>query len=358
MTVLHVSRTMGQGGAEKIVFQLCRDNVGIHQMVASTGGIYAEELERREIRHFRIPDIDRKSPFVIIRTFFTLWSVICKNKVDIIHTHHRMAAFYAHILQLFNRRVRHMYTAHNVFYGKQRLMRFALKGAEIIAVGESVKRNLISEYRIPAAEISIIYNAVDTSRVTDYKNKVIEELVNGGNYVIGTIGRLSDQKGMDIFIRAVGEALKNRPDLKAVIVGDGELKEQMRKLVLGLGLEDTVYFLGYQSHVPEIIRQLQFVVSASRWEGLPLTLIEAFSQGKTVIATDIPGNNEVVEDGKNGILVAAEDYREMADRIVRLAKDTAEKAELEHAALEVYQGKYRYENFQKSYMLRYMGGGK
>ena len=71
MNVLHISRTMGQGGAEKIVFQLCRDNNSVTQFVASCGGIYVSQLEKIGVKHFQIGDIDKKNPLLILRTLIT-----------------------------------------------------------------------------------------------------------------------------------------------------------------------------------------------------------------------------------------------------------------------------------------------
>ena len=115
MNVLHISRTMGQGGAEKIVFQLCKDNKGFTQAVASCGGIYVNQLEEIGVRHFLIEDIERKNLLLILNTLFRLNAIVKKNSINLIHTHHRMAAFYARLIQMLNPNVKHVYTAHNVF---------------------------------------------------------------------------------------------------------------------------------------------------------------------------------------------------------------------------------------------------
>lgn len=215
----------------------------------------------------------------------------------------------------------------------------------------------MAEYKISESRIHVIYNAVDTSHISNYRNERIEKLINEENYVIGTIGRLSEQKGMDIFIQAMKIVSEKIPKLKAVVIGDGELKDELQRMVSELELQKTIYFLGYQSHILEIIGQLQFIVLASRWEGLPLTPIETFSQGKTIIATDIPGNNEVIKDGENGILIAEGDYEELADQIINLANDSVKKIKLEDSASRTYITSYCYHDFIDKYKKIYDKGG-
>ena len=79
MKVLHITRTIGQGGAEKIVLQLCKDVVGFDHFVASCGGIHEINLYKLEIEHFKIPDIDKKNPLLMLQTLTTLNKVIRKK---------------------------------------------------------------------------------------------------------------------------------------------------------------------------------------------------------------------------------------------------------------------------------------
>ena len=79
MKILHISRTMGQGGAEKVVYQICKDANDIEMVVASTGGIYEEELSKIGVKHYFIPDINDKNPINLIKTFLKLKRIIKKE---------------------------------------------------------------------------------------------------------------------------------------------------------------------------------------------------------------------------------------------------------------------------------------
>lgn len=347
MKILHISRTMGQGGAEKVVMQLCCDNKEHEQFVASCGGVHVPELEKNGVRHFTIPDIDKKDPVLMAKTLLLLVKIIRKEHIDVIHTHHRMAAFYGKLISAVTG-VKHIYTAHNVFHDKVKLMNFALDGAAVVAVGNGVRNNLVDDYGIDPERVNVINNTINPM-LTGQKNIELETLKSNGKILVGSIGRISEQKGMDVFIKAINSAREENGNIVGIIIGDGEDRKEMESLVGKLKLEQGIIFLGYQSAVLDLINQLDFVVLSSRWEGLPLTPIEVFSQGKTIIASDISGNNEVVSDGYNGLLCRVDNVSDFAEKILLLSHDEKLRAELEKNAAYTYKNDYDYRSFIKKY---------
>lgn len=347
MKILHISRTMGQGGAEKVVYQLCRDDKADKQMVASCGGEYVNELKKLGIFHISIPDIANKRPILILHCLYILWKTVYKEKVEIIHSHHRMAAFYGRIIQILTG-VKHIYTAHNVFYDKKGLMRFALTDCQIVAVGDGVKDNLTDVYGINSNRIHVIYNSVIPMKTGEFNEQLVK-VRRKFKTVIGSIGRITEQKGMDIFLKAMKSVISCKPDVAGIIVGDGKDLTKIKALANELKIEDNILFLGYQKNIIDIIGQIDFVVLASRWEGLPLVPIETFSQGKTIIASDISGNNEVIKDGSNGILFESENVRVLANKILLLAENPSMRQQLEKNAITTYKEKYSYDNFISKY---------
>ena len=347
MRILHISRTMGQGGAEKIVYQLCMDNKEDYQVVISDGGQYVDKLAESGIKHYMMPDIDSKHPFNMLRAFYCIWNTTKREKIDILHSHHRMAAFYAKIISKLTN-VKTVYTAHNVFNNKVALTHFSLSGTNIIAVGDGVRKNLIDFFKLDSRYISTIYNSIKIS-LKGAGVPELEVLKRKGKFLVGTIGRITEQKGIDIFIKSIGQAIEENNNLVGIIIGDGEDRSKMELMVKAMNLEENIIFLGYRDNVLDIIKQLDFVVLASRWEGLPLTPIEAFSQGKTVIASDIPGNNEVVEDKKTGLLFEKDNIKELAKRIILLSSNSTLLNRLQQSAYHVYLNKYKYDIFIEAY---------
>lgn len=348
MNILYLSRTMGQGGAEKVVYQLCKDSNGFQKkIVVSCGGSYVQNLEKIGVKHYLIPDLVSKNPVNIIRTLKILSKLIKTQRIEIIHTHHRMAAFYARILQFRFPRLKHVYTAHNVFYDKKNLLRFALSKAVIVACGVTVENNLVKFYRINPHKISLIYNSIEKPSNINSDDEIASKLVpSNGKYYIGNIGRLSYQKGIDVFIRAISKVVKIRPEVMGVIIGDGEEKDELIKLVQKLNIEKQILFLGYQRNVFPILRKMQFVVLSSRWEGFPLTPIETFACRKTIIVSNIKNNLEIVNPGINGLAFEKDNVDDLVQKILLMIK---RKSKLEGNAYLSYIKHFSYSKFIEEY---------
>ena len=340
--ILHISRTMDIGGAERIVYQLSsdlKDEFGsVH--VASTGGLWESELVAKGIQHHKILDIDSKNPLTVIKILYSIGQIIKNNEITIVHTHHRMAAFYIRLLKLFNSRLTHVYTAHNVFKDKLPLYRFALKNAKSVAVGEAVNKNLKEDVVI--TDSRVIYNGV----VLKETNDQVDEIISYSGIKLGCIARLSEQKGLTYLIDAM--SLLTIKDIRLFIVGEGELREELENKVKELDLQDSVIFLGYRKDIVECINSFDFLVSSSLFEGLALNVIETFMNGKTMVATNIPGINEVV-NAENGILVPAEDANAMAKAIEKMATDPSLREKLANQAKKDYENKFSYPLFLENY---------
>ena len=344
--ILHISRTMDIGGAERIVFQLStdlKDEFGnVH--VASTGGLWESELAAKGIQHHKILDIDSKNPLTVLKILTSIRQIIKKNDISIVHTHHRMAAFYIRLLKLVHPKLIHVYTAHNVFNDKLPLYGFALKNAQNVAVGEAVNKNLKEDVGI--TDSRVIYNGVVLKETDDQ----VDEIISYGGIKLGCIARLSEQKGLTYLLDAM--SLLTVKDIRLFIVGDGELRNELENKVKELHLQDSVTFLGYRKDISECINSFDFCVLPSVFEGFGLVAIEAFMNGKTLVATDIPGLNEVVTN-KNGILVPAKDPAALASAIDKLATDATLRQELSSQAKKDYENKFSYPLFLENYRALY-----
>ena len=346
--ILFFLRAPQHGGTENVVLQLCEI---FHPLVnkivvVSADGFEVEKLKPYGIKHYRIPDIESKSLKTILAVSKKIKKIVKKEHITVIHTHHRMAAFYVRLLGLYRSCV-FINTSHNTFYNRRFLTNFAYKKANKIACGEHVKMNLVNTYGLD--NVSVIHNAVKT-----YDGILIpdETLINDkkdGCYLVANIGRLSKQKGMDYFIQAIPMVIERHPKTKFYIIGAGEEEKILKKMSEGL----PVKYLGYRNDIQNIVSQIDLVVLTSLWEGLPLVPIETFSVGKTIVATSVDGTVEIVKDKQNGLLVEPRDSRAVAEGINWMIEHPEEQKQMEVKAKETFDMNYSFDFFSQSYVRYY-----
>ena len=345
--ILHISRTMGQGGAEKVVEQLCTDLKGWRFVVASTGGYRVKTLQNHNATHYDIPDIASKNPITMLKIIKKLNSIVKKEHINIIHSHHRMAAFYARILKLKNKNLQLIYTAHNVYNDKKILSRLSISNTKIIACGKNVKDNLTKFYKISEKKVTLIPNSVKLPNVKSL-NTLPQKHKN--QVYLASISRLVDDKGIDIFIDAL-YIIKEKQLLNfhAFIFGEGEKRTLLEDKVKKNQLQQNITFLGFQEDALSLITPIDIIVSPSRREGLPLTIIELFALGKTIIASDIDSHKEIINNGFNGILFQSENIEDLAQKILKFAQNKKVLRTTAQNAKDEYLNKYNFNVFLAKY---------
>lgn len=344
--ILHISRTMDIGGAEKIVYQLATDLKeefdSVH--IASTGGLWEDELKKQGIQHHKILDVESKSPKTLAKNFKILSSIIKKHKIDIIHTHHRMAAFYARLLMYLFPKVKHVYTAHNIFDNRLKLYKYSVQGARVIAVSIAVKEHLKKQLNLNNVEI--IYNGIKV----DNSKETSSEVTDFTGVKIGFIGRLDYQKGVDLLIKSL--ARLDYSDYKMYIIGAGQMENELKELVSTYELTSNVEFLGYRDDISALINSFDFLVFPSRFEGFGLALAETFLREKTAVVTNILGFRDLISED-NSVIVESENIDEIKDGIELLIRDEEKRITLGQKARVSTLDMVKYDVFLKKYSLVY-----
>ena len=344
--ILHISRTMDIGGAEKIVYQLATDLKeefdSVH--IASTGGLWEDELKKNGIQHHKILDVESKSPKTLAKNFKILSSIIKKHKIDIIHTHHRMAAFYARLLMYLFPKVKHVYTAHNIFDNRLKLYKYSVQGARVIAVSIAVKEHLKKQLNLNNVEI--IYNGIKV----DNSKETSSEVTDFTGVKIGFIGRLDYQKGVDLLIKSL--ARLDYSDYKMYIIGAGQMENELKELVSTYELTSNVEFLGYRDDISALINSFDFLVFPSRFEGFGLALAETFLREKTAVVTNILGFRDLISED-NSVIVESENIDEIKEGIELLIRDEEKRITLGQKARVSTYDMVKYDVFLKKYSLVY-----
>jgi glycosyltransferase involved in cell wall biosynthesis len=191
----------------------------------------------------------------------------------------------------------------------------------IIANSKGIYEDLTNRLKIPASKVFLCYNPVDFNKTKDLANDYTSELIhlinNNSPYFV-TLGRAVYQKGFDILIDAFEIISQINSKINLIIIGGGILENDLKEVVKSKNLENRIRFIGPLSNPYPIVAGSQFYVCSSRYEGLPTAMIEAMSLGKSVISTPCNfGPNEILEDGKYGVLCSSIDSKSLADSILK-----------------------------------------
>jgi glycosyltransferase involved in cell wall biosynthesis len=145
--------------------------------------------------------------------------------------------------------------------------------------------------------------------------------------LVGFVGRLSPEKGPDVFLRTALAVREASPETRFVVIGEGPMKKQLASFIEQFGLASTVHLAGMQGDMPALMAELDMLVSASHSEATPLAVMEAMASGLPVLATRVGGIPDLVQHGVTGWLAHDGDYEGLASRILDLVRDEALLAE-------------------------------
>jgi glycosyltransferase involved in cell wall biosynthesis len=203
-----------------------------------------------------------------------------------------------------------------------------------IAVSRSTADFTINARLIPAERTRVVYLGVPLDEFS--RPRSADEIaaarralnVPQGAFAIGTVTRLMPSKGNEYLVEASRHIADAMPSARIYIVGEGELQPALQARADELKLGDRLVFTGFRRDVAEALSALDLVVFPSLWEGTPLTVLEALAMGKPIVSTDADGLLDVLTNNHDAHLVPRRDARALAEAIVRLAGDEAERARL------------------------------
>ena len=232
-----------------------------------------------------------------------------------------------------------------------------LKSADDLLISEcrSSRDYLVGRLGYDPARVRVIYNGVDIagwpSSKLERRQKRLELRLSADEFLIGTAGRLDDQKGHAVLIRAV-HLIKAHP-LRCAILGEGPGRPALERLIRRHHLERQVWLLGQRDDVTSWLSALDLFVLPSLWEGLPNSLLEAMAMGLPVVASGVDGIAEIVENGKNGLLVPPKYPKALSRKILELIQDPAARARLGEAARKTINDRFGVLDMISSYEKAY-----
>jgi sugar transferase (PEP-CTERM/EpsH1 system associated) len=361
--VLHLIQGLDVGGLEFMVAALvnrldrkeflpsvcCFDNLG--------------KLQDSLHNDTRVTLLTRK-PGIDIFYPFKLASLLNRDHIDILHLHNSTAFFYGVLAGKIAGTRRIIYTEHardippNI---KVRIMDKILSHMtdRIVVVAEFLKKNLVTKEWMDPSKISTIYNGIDGDEFTrefDHEQIIKELDIPLASKIIGIVARLDAIKNHRCLIRAMKKVSAHFPDAVLLVIGDGPLRSELEELVSNEGLLDIIKFLGTRNDIPRLLSVIDIFVLCSLSEGLPLTILEAMAAGKSIIATNVGGIPEVIQNGTDGIIIPSDDSDALADAISELLRDNKKRHDMGVKARMKFEERFTIQAMVQSYEELYESG--
>lgn len=320
--LLVVIPQLGMGGAERLVIDLLEhfdyEQFEVHLLVFYPKIMNQEYVDRIKKLPVSFHIIERKRKFDIGFLFRVKRFVKTLNPA-IIHTHldSIFSMFFAFLS--VHKKTKIFHTIHNEAdkeaQGLQKKIRkfcFKRLGVIPVAISDIIKKTIVQYYAMDEKTIPVIYNGIDTSRFL-IKNEVKEKQEK----VLITIGSFKEQKNYFEMLDIVEHLSKNFT-LKLIVLGDGQLREAIVGKIKEKRLENVVDLIGNTPRVEDYLQKADVYLCTSKYEGLPLSIIEAMAAGLPIVSTSVGGVPDIVISGENGYLYEQGNIPQAIDFISKL----------------------------------------
>ncbi len=339
--ILHIIDSGGLYGAEVMLLNLVAEQIkqGIEPVIASIGekNITEKPLESEAIRRgFKIKKI-RMTPGPNIFGALNILKFARKNNFNLLHSHgYKGNILFGFIPKIFRKlpliTTLHGYTS-TIKFTKMKIYEWldqkSLNLLDAVVLVSNAMKTHPGLKNLNNKNIHVIPNGIPMSdnsvkQLNNIPNqqsdKRIEEFCSRG-FIIGSIGRLSTEKGYQYLIKAISLLEKTDINVHLVIIGEGYEREFLEKLIIQHKLEDKILFTGYKDDAKSYIPFFDIYIISSLTEGLPITLLEAMQAKTPVIATKVGGIPEVLSNGQAGILINPCNPNAIAQAVIKLHND-------------------------------------
>ena len=374
MLFLHIAREckvkvmflitgLAYGGAETQLVNLatklkCRGwDVRVVSMLPPQA--FVEELKNA---HIPLATLNMRRGVADARAVFRLLKILREWEPDILHSHMVHANLLARVVRIFCKIPALISTAHSIDEGGSwREVAYRLTDP-LADLTTNVSRAAVERYICvgvaPKNKIRFMPNGIDTAKFKPNKaaGKRLRNELGVDNYFVWlAVGRFEEAKDYPNMLRAFSMIVSKKSDVVLLLVGQGSLLEEVKKLASELKLEDKVRFLGVRRDVPDLMNAADAFVLSSRWEGFGLVLAEAMSCQLPVVATDSGGPREILNGGKLGHLVPPGDSEALAAAMMKMMSlPEAERQAMGRAGRAYIEANYSLEHVVDQWVALYM----
>jgi glycosyltransferase involved in cell wall biosynthesis len=362
MKVLQLISSGGMYGAEAVILNLARTlRDGPHRCAlgvfsnSASPNLHLHEIALKEgFDSHLIPcrgQIDRTA-------IASIRELVGRTGADVVHAHGYKADIYVYVA-LRGRGVPLVSTCHTWYdtdlfvsvYGMAD--RYVLrKYTRVVAVSNEVKERLLKA-GVGEDKIRMVRNGIDLSPFDGAILAHREGRAADRGLVVGLVGRLAWEKGVDLFLEAAAEVLVEVPETRFKVVGEGPDREKLERLIDRLNIRESVNLLGRREDMASLYASLDVMVSSSRQEGLPMAILEGMASGLALVATAVGEVPKVVVDGRTGLLVPAQDVGSLAAGISELLHNPEKRKRLGGAARQLMEEEFSAARMTADYLRVY-----
>lgn len=339
MRIAHVVESLDIGGLEHVVVALARaQRQRGHEVRVICLWRRGALAERAEAAGVRVECCEKRAG-LDGRALLSMRRRLLDFRPDVLHSHNPMAHYYAVAAAMGLGIGRVVNTRHGMGSAQlsartEKLYRLALFATDhAVSVCDAARRRFVAHGVMPAGKAAVVRNGIDLARFAARHAEAAASLrtalaLPADAVVFGTVGRLNEAKQQLRLLRALKVLLDDGVRAALVIVGDGELRAALEQETDRLGLRAQVRLLGARSDVPQLLAGMDVFVLPSRTEGYSLALVEASAAALPIVATDVGGNAEIVQDGQTGLVVPAGDDARLAAAMAELGRDPTRREAL------------------------------
>ncbi|WP_458411748.1 glycosyltransferase family 1 protein [Schinkia sp. CFF1] len=361
--VLHIVTALDGGGVERMLFNyysnMDRENFKFDFITHGENGFLEKQFKDLGSEIFHIPSL-RKSP---IKNLALTKKIISYGNYDIVHSHIGASSalpIYFSKKAKINMRITHNHLAYRKesFHRKIiiKILTTLLKkhSTNWLACGQDAAISFWGERAVKKGKAQVINNAINVERFIfnkDVREKIRRELDLEGKFVVGNVARFDFQKNHEFLIRIFSELYKVNKNSILILIGNGDLEEEIKKQVDNLGLTNVVKFLGVRKDVSDLLNAMDIFLLPSKFEGLPVVLVEAQASGLKCITSDTITREVDVTDLIKYISLdnSAENWANEIMEFKRgyIRRDTSE--EIKKAGYDIKQEAKKMESFYEQY---------
>lgn len=307
------------------------------------------ELYKTVVREEKMLEIPHRQ--FSLKSLFALRRWVLDSQVETVHSHGKGAGLYSRLLKLLVPGLKVVHTFHGLHfqqYGafmKQAyftLERCLARLTDVfVNVSNGEREQALRLDLFPAGRSQVIYNGVRTGE--DHERELPEiDGIEPGDFVVMNISRFDYPKNLKMLLDIAAIIFSVDPKVKFLLIGDGPERNELEEIVSRYKLSNVI-FAGFQPLAAGLLTSAEAYLSTSRWEGMPIAVLEAMARGLPVVASDVIGNNEAVLPGETGLLFPLEQPQLAVDSILKLKADSDLRRCFSENAKIRYQEHFRVE---------------